>query len=328
MPLTANIETKQREPMRALKPTVLKAGQRVGLVSPASRPESPGVMQRCIQVVEQMGLTAVVGKSTMNIHGYMAGTDAERLSDLNQFFEDETIAAVFCTTGGFGSLHLLPEVNYDALRNTPKIILGCDENTALLNAITASTGLITFHGPNLDQINSRFTFDRVKSALMSSSVTQAVNVHDQPGDDMRFECYAPVPGHVEGYTVGGNLTAFISLLGTPYEPAVMGSIMFFEDKNEQHGILDRWMTTLYIGGFLQAAHGVAFGAFENCDRKGAVNMLSVEDTFGDRLMSINKVSCFGMPFGQTKNTSVIPLNVKASLDAQRGRLEFAEAPLL
>lgn len=319
--------TLSRPPLPALKPRALKSGDRVAIVSPGSRPEGPGAMQRCLQVIEQMGFKAQVGSNAMNIHGFMAGTDAERLADLNNALADETIAAVFCTTGGFGTLHLLPEVNYEALRRSPKIIAGCDDNTSLLNAITAKTGLVTFHTPNLDQVKTRTTFDRMKSMLTSTAVPAPIETRSAGSDDLQFNGFSPVKGTVEGTLAGGNLTAFVSLLGTAFEPAVRDTILFFEDKNEQFGILDRWMTTLYIGGFLQAASGVAFGAFENCDSKGSVNMLSHEDTFGDRLKALNKVSCFGMPFGQTKNTHVVPINIKAKLNSEESRLEFGESPL-
>jgi muramoyltetrapeptide carboxypeptidase len=330
-------ETTQREPLPALKPRALKAGDRVAVLSPASRPESQGALRRCIQVVEQMGFKAEVGKSAMNMHGFMAGTDEERLADFNCALADETIAAVCCTTGGFGTLHLLPGINYEALRRFPKVITGCDDNTSLLNAITAKTGLVTFHAPNLDQVKTRTTFERMKNMLTSTAVPGPITTLSGTtgsggngaahSEDLQFDAFSPVQGNVQGTLAGGNLTAFISLLGTPYEPAVKGSILFFEDRNEQNGILDRWMTTLYIGGFLQAASGVAFGAFENCDPKGSANMLSVEDTFGDRLRMLNKVSCFGLPFGQTKNTNVVPLNIKATLNTHESRLEFAESPL-
>lgn len=316
------------KPLPALKAAALKAGDRVALVSPGSRPESPSVLHRCVQVIEQLDMTPVVGTSAMKTHGFMAGTDKERLADLNGFIDDQSIKAIFCTTGGFGALHLLTDLNYEGLAKSPKIIAGCDDNTSLLNAITSRTGLVTFHAPNLDQVNSRLTFDRLKNMLTGKGTPDPIDINDnQDGDNLRWSAYSPVAGEVEGHLLGGNLTAFVSLLGTPFQPVVHSAVLFLEDKNEQFGILDRWFTTLYIGGYLQAVSGVALGAFENCDRKGSVNMLSVEDTFSDRLKMLGKPSCFGMPFGQTKNTSVIPLNIKCRFNSGSGHLEFAESAL-
>ncbi len=321
-------ESNSTKPLPALKAAPLKEGDRVALVSPGSRPENPSVLHRCIQVIEQLGMIPVVGASAMNTHGFMAGTDEERLADFNGFVKDKSVKAIFCTTGGFGALHLLNDLDYEGLSRSPKIIAGCDDNTSLLNAITALTGLVTFHAPNLDQVNSRLTFDRLKNMLTGKGTPKPIDINDnQQGDDMRWTAYSPVAREVEGHLLGGNLTAFVSLLGTPFQPNMQGAVLFLEDRNEQFGILDRWFTTLYIGGYLQAASGVTLGAFENCDRKGSVNMLSVDDTFGDRLKKLDKPSCFGMPFGQTKNTSVVPLNINCRLDAGAGHIEFAESAL-
>src|SRR5438067_2008858 len=133
---------------KLIKPPALRPGARVGLIAPASRPESPAVVQRCSRIVEEMGFRPVVGKNVLRTHGYMAGRDAERLDDLNSMIDDETISAIFCLTGGFGSIHLLPDVHYPALRQSPKIIVGADDNTHLLLAIHSKTGLVTFSGPN------------------------------------------------------------------------------------------------------------------------------------------------------------------------------------
>src|SRR5207248_1858920 len=120
------------------------------------------------------------------------------------------------------------------------------------------------------------------------------------------------------------LTALISLMGTPFQPRLRDAILFLEDLNERHDILDRWFTTLYVSGELAKVSGIAFGSFEGCSTKDSRNMLSLEDLFGDRLQSMNKPCCFGMPLGQSKLSATVPIGIRASLNSKDGILEFAE----
>jgi muramoyltetrapeptide carboxypeptidase len=311
--------------IKLIKPRALKEGDRIGLVSPASRPESPAVVQRAVRVVEEMGFKAVVGTNVLKMHGFMAGTDAERLSDLNGFIVDDTIDGIFCLTGGFGSLHLLPDLNYSALRKNPKVIVGGDDNCALVLAIQSRTGLVTFAGPNIDKIDSDYTFLRFKQAVTSAESLPPISSYEVNSDRFMHHVYSPVSGTVSGALLGGNLTALVSLMGTPFQPRFSGSILFLEDLDERHDILDRWFTTLYVSGELSKVYGIAFGAFEGCNTKNSRNMLSLEDLFGDRLRQLNKPSCFAMPLGQCKQTTTVPLGVQVTLHAADGRIQFGES---
>ena len=312
----------------AIKPPALKPGDRVGLACPASRPASPAVVRQSVKVVEEIGLNAVVGKHVLNVHGYMAGTDDERLADLNSFLADDSIAAIFCITGGFGTIHLLDQLDYTSIAEHPKIIVGCDDITSLLLAVHGSSGLITLHGPTLDQVRSRYTFDRLKTAVTSRDPLPAISVEDC-GDE-RFVpavAYAPIGGRVEGLALGGNLTAVVSLMGTPFQPDFDQRILFLEDVNERHDILDRWLTTLYISGHLARTSGVAFGDFAGCGTKSSYTTLSLEDLFGARVKMLSKPTCFGLPLGQSDRAATIPIGINTVFDADKGRLEFTESAL-
>lgn len=313
---------------KLLKPKALKAGDRVGLVCPGSRPQSPSVVERCLRIVEEMGLTPVLGSHVLNVHGCMAGTDDERLFDLSQFLEDDSIAGIFCLTGGFGSMHLLPKLDFEAITRHPKVILGSDDNTHLLLALNKCSGLVTFHGPNLDRLSSGYAFDRLKDAVMSKTRLKPISAADLAGVEIGDgHPHTPVPGTADGAVLGGNLSCLVSLMGTPYEPDLEGSILFLEDTNERIDILDRWFTTLYVSGKLARTSAVALGIFDNCNSKDSHNLLSLEDLFGDRLKRMKRTSCFGLPIGQSGRAATIPVGVKARLDASRGVLEIAESHL-
>jgi len=281
-----------------------------------------------VKLVEELGFMAVVGKHVLNVHGYMAGTDAERLDDLNTLLADDSIAAVFCITGGFGTIHLLEQMDYTSLSARPKIIAGCDDITSLLLAVHTRSRVVTFHAPNLDQVRSQYTFDRLKIAVTSREPLPAVSIEDR--SDAQFVppvAYAPIGGRAEGLSIGGNLTALVSLMGTPFQPEFDRRILFLEDVSERNDVLDRWLTNLYISGQLARTSAVAFGDFVGCGTKNSYNTLSPEDLLGARLKMLSKPSCFGLPFGQSDHTATIPIGINVSFDADNGRLEFADSAL-
>ncbi len=279
-------------------------------------------------MIEDIGFKPVVGANVLKMHGYMAGSDSERLEDLVKFIEDDSIRGIFCVTGGFGSLHLLQHLPYTTIQKQPKVLVGCDDNTSWLAAISARTGLVTFQGPNLDEIRTKYTLDRLKLALTSNKALPVISAGDTVGDDIVSSVYAPVKWTVEGPLLGGNLTALMSLMGTPFEPMFDGRVLFLEDRDERNDILDRWFTTLWVSGQLQRTAGVCFGSFEGCGTRDSYNMLSLEDLFGDRLKLLNKPCCFGLPLGQGKDTSTVAVGVKVRLDTAQGKLEFLEPALV
>lgn len=316
----ADVET------QLVKPRALKPKDRVSLLCPASRPHNPATIDFCKKMVEEMGFTPILGSHVLSMHGYMAGTDSERIADFNAAIHDDTISAIFCLTGGFGSLPILDKLDFAALAKKPKLIVGSDDNCHLLVAALTKIGLVSLHGPNLDHVSDRAAFDKLKNAVTSKAPLPKMKASNWLGDS--GTCYAPVAGRVEGQLVGGNLTALVSLMGTPYHPDFNSRILFLEDKNERNDILDRWLTTLWVAGELDRVSGVAFGNFENCGTKGSENMLTIEELFGDRMMKVKKPSCFGLPFGQGPASEYVPYGCNAKFDAQAGVLEILESALV
>jgi len=313
--------------MKLLKPKALKRGDKVALISPASRPDGPGALARCVKVMEWMGFKPVVGQHALNTQGFLAGSDSDRLFDLMSFFKDQSIKGIFCLSGGYGSLRLLDRIDYKVIAENPKVLVGSDDNTALLLAINKRTNLVVFLGPNLDELNSPASFEDLQLVVGQKKPLKPLNVRI---GKIAFGTvhYAPVNGVVTGRLLGGNLTAIGSLMGTPFQPDFQKSILLLEDRNERNDMLDRWFSTLYVSGCLSQVAGVGFGDFVNCGRKGSSNMLSLEDLFGDRLQEMKKPACFGFPFGQSEDTYTLPIGINASLDTNKGQIAFLDSALI
>src|SRR5215831_13945641 len=130
-----------------LKPKRLTPGDTITLVAPANATFEPVDLQIATETLEALGFKVRVGAHLLDRHGYLAGNDKARADDINRAFADPAVAAVHAIRGGWGSARLLPYLDFDVIRRNPKVVIGFSDVTALLLAIHAKTGLVTFHGP-------------------------------------------------------------------------------------------------------------------------------------------------------------------------------------
>ncbi len=317
-----------------IKPPSLKSKDRIALLAPASRPAKPSALKRAEAIVSAMNFTPVVGAHALDMHGPMAGSDEARLCDLISAIEDDSIAAIWFLTGGYGSLHLISNLPYSTFAKNPKIVLGADDNSHLLFALHQASRVVTFYGNNLDRIDSKAAVERMAHFFAGTQCEDdnqldygaaqfpPLQVKDKVVADF---CYAPVAGVKEGSVLAGNLTALVSLFGTKFEPQLSETILLLEDRNERNDILDRWFTTLYISNKLATIAALGLGRFENCGTRQSANMLSFEELVADRVSEINLPTCFNLPFGQSSDCAIVPLGLRASLDTAKGTLRYLES---
>ena len=308
-----------------IKAPALKAGARVGLICPGSRPASPSALHRASKIIEELGYTPVTGKSVLSYGGFTAGSDQARLEDLQSFLADDDIEAITCVSGGYGAARLLPLLDFAQLRKTPKIIIGSGDNDTLLAAINQLTGLVVFHGSNLADVDDKYTYNALRHTLSGSRQNLSINCSDANDEPFEIKYYSLSDELCRGTVSGGNLTAISSLFGTKYKPDFTGKILVLDDFSERNSILDRWFTTLYLSGTLSSISGLALGGFPSCHPRGGNNMLSVEDTFGDRLKELSVPACFGFKFGGDSKSNYLPIGISAELDCKKGTMTYLES---
>src|SRR4051812_32447069 len=125
----------------------LSRGARVALVAPAGPLKIPDDLDRAVANARTLGWEPVVAEHARARHSYFAGTDTERLADLNAAFRDDSIDAVWCLRGGYGTMRVIEGVDYDAIVRRPKTVIGYSDVTALHCALAARAGLASIHGP-------------------------------------------------------------------------------------------------------------------------------------------------------------------------------------
>jgi len=319
--------------MTILKPPRLRRGDVIGLISPASTPLPTEKIEKGIRYLEGLGYRIKLGKHVAAQHGYFAGADEERLSDLNTMLNDSRVNAIFAIRGGYGSPRLLPFVDYGAVRRQPKIVVGFSDITALHLAIHKKTGLITFHGPVVLSRFTGYTQEHFHAALFDTKPIGAIaNPPDSNPLRPAHALRTVRPGKARGRLIGGNLSLICSLMGTPYEIDTRGRILFTEDVDEEPYRIDRMLTQLRLAGKLDAAAGIVFGECADCrpkDYKASFNSTFTLGEVLDRMLGDLKIPVLsGLTIGHTEDQLTLPEGAMATLDADKQELILEEAAVV
>ena len=310
-----------------VRPPKLGPGSRIGLVAPSAPLLERDDRTRAMELCHALGYEPVLAPHAGARSGYLAGTDDERIADLNAALDDDSLDGVWCMRGGFGMTRILHRVDFAAVARRPKVILGFSDITALLNAVTQQTGLVTFHGPMARAPLgpfSRLHHDRVLSS--GSAAGQLGRLPPPAGvlvpKETRIATLAP--GVAEGRLVGGNLTLLQCLIGTDFFPDLSGALLFLEDVGEDLYSIDRMLAHLRLVGALQRLAGVVVGRFTEMKREtgdGAFGFDEILETYFTPLRI--PVAC-GFPIGHIDEQWTLPIGVLARLDAGAGELSLLE----
>jgi len=232
------------EPEEVKRPPALRPGDRIAIVCPAGPADDQAHLDRAAERVRSLGFEPVLGKRALARWGYLAGTDAERAEDLNEVIRDPDVQGVFCLRGGYGAMRILPVLDYEAMRKSPKVIMGYSDITALHLAYLAQSGVVSFHGPCAESSWTEYARGTLPVCLAAEAWGEVKNAAStEPRRTL-------VPGVAEGPLVGGNLTLVASMCGTPYLPSLAGAIVFLEDIGEEPYRVDRMLTQLILNGGL------------------------------------------------------------------------------
>ena len=311
-----------------VKPKRLRPGMSVGLVTPASNVPEDQELHAAMDLVRSLGFSAEPAVNLFSRTQYLAGTDQQRADDLNAMFADTDIDAIFCVRGGYGSGRLLRYLDYDMIAANPKVIMGYSDITSILNAIYLRTGLVTFHGPIAGGNFSNYTYEQYKKVLIEPTqiarIGEPPEFETRPGVvDWKNRLTTIVSGVAEGHLVGGNLSLMVTLLGTPFEPQFEGAILFLEDVDEPPYSVDRMLTHLWMAGKLEQVAGIVLGKFTDGGHDS--NTFSMEEVLRDRLEPLGIPTLRGAMIGHIEDKTVVPLGVRARLDADAGALTLLES---
>jgi muramoyltetrapeptide carboxypeptidase len=300
------------------RPAVLRDGDQVMLISP-SGPLRPERLELGIKLLTDWGLQVALAPNVYASRGYLAGTDAQRLDDLNLALRDPQVRAVICTRGGYGVQRIVDGLDLAAVRADPKLVVGFSDITALQLALWQAARLPTVHGPGAAWVPERtgpVSAESLRRALMT----------DEPAVVMVDETVESAPvrvsGSASGVLLGGNLTMLMSTVGTVDMPSLAGCILLLEDVNEAPYKVDRMLTHLRRAGCLDGIVGVALGHFTDC---GEGQPSTVVEPLLDHFGSAGIPVLGGLPIGHGVDQVTVALGTHSTLDADAGFLAVEAA---
>jgi muramoyltetrapeptide carboxypeptidase len=247
-----------------------------------------------------------------------------------------------CGRGGYGSGRILPYLDYDLIRQHPKVFIGFSDITAMLYAIYGKSGLVCFHGPVGTSDYSDITTEYFRKLLMEPPAEVVYTNQDvkpeidteinEEGLEVEVESLPEMitlsPGTAGGELIGGNLSLISMLSGTDYDLDMRGKIVFIEDVGEAPYRLDRMLTQLLLAeDKLPSAAGVVLGIFSGCEADDLDRSLSLAQVLQDRLAGLNIPVLYGLSFGHIAQNMTLPFGLKARLDADNKKLVLLEKPV-
>ncbi|KAF5031786.1 putative murein peptide carboxypeptidase [anaerobic digester metagenome] len=221
-----------------------------------------------------------------------AGTDAERISAMNDLFENPDVKAIIAVRGGYGAARIVDQLNWKALLNHPKWLCGFSDFTVLLNHQCACNGLPTMHSDmavHFGQNGYEDNFSSMMDALTGKPISMRISGHP-------FNR----PGKANGILVGGNLSVLYSMLGSASFPDMHGKILFLEDLDEYLYHIDRMVVALKRAGVFNDLAGVVIGTMSEMHDNETPFGKGAEEIILDQLSEFSFPLMFGFPAGHTE----------------------------
>ena len=278
---------------KIVQPPYLKKGDKVALVSPAYWVPQEAI-QEAADTIRSWGLEPVIGPHTNDINvNAFAGTADERAEDLLWALKDDTIKAIVCSRGGYGSIHLLSRIPQECFQQHPKWLIGHGDITILLYAMAAA-GVMSIHGPMAFQIAG---CQEPATSITHNILFGTLPQFKIPGNPNN-RC-----GHAEGILIGGNLSSYSCIAGTRFHlPPEQDIILFIEEVEESLHSIDRLFYMLRLQMMFESVKGIIFGTFSSI--RYDLQFGSVEQMLISHLHEYDIPICCGFPVG---SNSCIPL---------------------
>jgi muramoyltetrapeptide carboxypeptidase len=302
--------------MTSLKlPTALPPGGRIAVLAASSSADRERVERGGAWLADRgFSVTYAENAFTRDL-SYLAGSDDERVNTINTFLRDPSFDAYFFTRGGYGAMRILDRIDYEAIAENPRPIVGYSDVTAIHQAAAVRSGVVTFHGPMLN-----FDLSEGLSALQERWLFDALAGESA----LRYEFEAAqvqARGSAEGILFGGCLSLTYALMGTPYDFWVDDGIWFWEDVTESTYRIDRMLTALRLSGRLQRIRAVLVGRLKDCGGPvpGELDRM-INEFFADAGIPVVR----DLPFGHHGDNLLLPVGARIRLDTDDRSLVFPE----
>lgn len=260
---------------------------RIRIISPSGA-VNPDLIDGAADRLKCWGFEVSEGRFAREVNGRFAGTEEQRIIDLQDAINDEHLTAILCSRGGYGLAQIIDRVDFSPLIQHPKWLIGFSDIT-VLHAALSHMNVFSLH------------------AVMAKHLTELSDESDSLQYlrkilEGEFPAYQIAPdkfnriGNTKGKLIGGNLSVLMGLRGTTIEPTYKGSVLFIEEIAEEPYHIDRMMQNLRLGGVFADISGLIVGHFTNCTEDPLMQKTIKEIIFG-ATYGFGFPVCFGLPAG-------------------------------
>lgn len=294
-------------PVKKIQPEYLKPGDEVGIVSPSFCIDE-NLLIEAVALIEKWGLRVRVGKNALKQNGPFAGSDLERLSDLQEMIEDHDIKAVISSRGGYGISKIISRIDFTALSKNPKWFAGFSDITVLHMWLNEVCGIMSIHGEMpLNFSNPEKTSEAIIS--LRQALFGDLKKTEWEGAFFRI-------GDVKGEVTGGNLSLIYSLNGTIAEPVTEGKILFIEEVGEYYYHIDRMFTSLKLAGKLEGLSALVIGGMNKIEEAKIPWGRGIEETIYDIVSEYSYPVYFNFPAGHLSDNRAFYIGRQARIDVK------------
>jgi muramoyltetrapeptide carboxypeptidase len=302
-----------------VKPPALREGDTIGIVAPASNVNRQDLEAGC-EALRRAGYRPVYSDSIFERDIYFAGSAQRRTRELEEMFLRDDIKAIVCARGGYGSNYLLKLLDIETIKKHPKIFVGYSDPTTLLTYFCDVAGLVTFQGPMAAK-------DWAHAGGVDLCSWHAALCGAEEWElELNAEATGLVDGDAEGTLYGGCLSLLAASLGTPYEVATDGTILFIEDVATKPFQIDRMLMQLKLAGKLKNVRGLIFGEMLDC-LQTANQDYTLQEVMLRIVRELNVPVAFGVRSGHVSSGNItLPFGVRAALSVsgKQVRLRIVE----
>ena len=299
-----------------IRPPFLKLNDKVVIVSPAGN-INPLYVNKTIDIIQDWGLEVKTSDNALRETGRFSGFVEQRLHDLQAAMDDPEVKLIFCSRGGYGTIHLLDRLDFTAIKKNPKWLIGFSDITALHSSLQ-SHGIMSIHGPMTEHFSeegpSNLSVLYTKSAISGKGLNYSIPV-EYP--------FLNREGKATGRLFGGNLSVYSALLGSKYNKVPRNGILFLEDIGEEPYRVDRMIYQLKLAGVFSKIKGLIVGQFTDYEEDNKMYG-SLYESILSAVKEFTFPVCFGFPVGHTKINLPMIMGGIATLKVKEDTIFFKQ----
>ena len=298
------------------RPEFLKKGDNIALAAPAGKVDSEKITG-AVDVLENWGLSVLIGDHVNDSYFNYASTDENRLSDFQQMLDDPAVKAILCARGGYGTNRIIDQLDFSTFRKNPKWIIGFSDITVLHSHIQKHFGIETLHGSMAAGLKNSGQFPETAETFRKALFGEKLKYEWKSDELVR-------KGKTKGILTGGNLAILSTMIGTPSEVDFSDKILFIEEVGENLYRIDRMMMQLKRSGKLENLAGLIVGGMTDIPDKKEEFGKSAFEIVAEAVEEYDYPVAIGFPAGHTDDNRALVLGreVELEVEEEEGVLVF------